>query len=898
MPKFSVIVPIYKVEKYVAQCIESVLNQSFKDFELLAVDDCGGDNSIHIVEEYAKKDDRIKIFYHEKNKRQGGARNTALQNSTGDYIICLDSDDWMEKECLSIIYSEFKKHKTESIWFNAYSYYEDTQKRGEKPMYEQSDGFRVLTPGTIAAYADFTWIKAYTRESIQRYNLCWPENITFEDGEFYFKYFTYYPKTYVISDCLINYRYRSGSTVREANSGNIKIEDVYSVIKNLKSFWLEIGMYESYKVTLLKLIQNRIRMMKGLNYSDKNKKLSYEFMKELGYPDEFKQFMPKISNLNPLVSVVIPVYNVEKYIEDCLLSVINQTYKNLEIICVDDCGQDNSMKIVKEYAKKDKRIKIIKHKKNKGLGAARNSGLEKAEGEYIFFIDSDDWIEKNCIEIVEKKLQETHLNTVFFKAYVYWENSKTRSPIWYKNYVNFAEGKFEIDDSNMCYLPHYSWNKGYRREFLMNNNIRWQEGVIYEDLEFFFKVFINSPSTYMIDEALYTYRRRDDSIIGQCYNNLEHAEDLFTVTKNIKKMLVKRNLFEKYKNAFLQLVTNNLNNYRGFGDIHKKQVPLMLNCLNEINFSEVIERQSISEKQDETPLVSVVIPIYNVEMYIEECLISVANQTYKNLEIICVDDCGQDGSMKIVEQYAKIDKRIKIVKHEKNLGYCPAVNTGIENATGEYIFFVESDDFIESDCIETVTKKLIETRLNYVIFKIDRLELDGKRYSYHGWAKYYASLPEGYLTIGPENMNDFPYFYWNKGYKREFILQEKVKWQNGGIYEDQEFFYRVTTNSPETYIIDKSMYIYRIRESSLMGQCFGKIKKVEDLFNVMQRIVNYLHENNLFNKYKCTIPHLIYDNLKWYERYYNENPELCKMVSDFYKSINYPQAYIEGDNNV
>ena len=591
MPVFSVIVPVYRVEKFVAQCIESVLNQTFKDFELLVVDDCGGDNSIHIVEEYAQKDDRIKILYHDKNKGLAAARNTALDASFGEYIVCLDSDDWMEDNCLSILYSEFQKHKTESIWFNAYSWFEDTQKRGEKPMYEhQQDGYRIITPSTIAAYADFTWIKAYTRKSVQENNLHWPEGLTFEDGEFYFKYYTHNPKTYVISDCLINYRYRQGSIVREANRGNVKINDVYTVIRNLRDFWINLGVYENYKVTIIKLIQNRVRMMRGLKYSDDNKKLSYDFIRDLGYPEDFEQFDCEKSDGLPLVSVVVPVYNVEKYIEECLSSIINQTYRNLEIICVDDCGQDNSMEIVKKYAKKDKRIKVIKHKENKGLGGARNTGLKNAKGEFIFFIDSDDWIERDCINITTSKLKETGLNTVIFKADVWWQKTKNRTEIWYSNYAKFPEGRFFIDENNMCYIPHYSWNKGYRRDFLIKNKIFWQENVIYEDMEFFFKVFITSPDTYMIDKSLYIYRRRDDSIIGQCYGQLTHAEDLFNVTKNIKNMLVKKNLLRRYKNSFLQLVTNNLNNYRGFGEIHKKQIPLMLKCLQEINFPEDFEK--------------------------------------------------------------------------------------------------------------------------------------------------------------------------------------------------------------------------------------------------------------------------------------------------------------------
>ena len=108
-------------------------------------------------------------------------------------------------------------------------------------------------------------------------------------------------------------------------------------------------------------------------------------------------------NNQPLLSVIIPVYKVEKYLRRCLDSIVNQTYKNLEIILVDDGSPDNSGKICDEYAQNDKRIKVI-HQKNKGQGAARNTGIIAANGELITFVDSDDWIENNTYEIMVSEL--------------------------------------------------------------------------------------------------------------------------------------------------------------------------------------------------------------------------------------------------------------------------------------------------------------------------------------------------------------------------------------------------------------------------------------------------------------------------------------------------------------
>ena len=183
MPKFSIIIPVYNVEKYIKQALESVVNQTFKDFEAIIVDDCGNDCSVKIVKEFADNDQRFRIIHHECNKGLSAARNTALKVATGDYIVCLDSDDWLEPNCLEILYANFSLHNTESVWFNARKYYHEKAKFDKKPMYNYQEGELIISSFDIASYADFTWIKSYTRKSIQEYSLEWPEGLTFEDGE-------------------------------------------------------------------------------------------------------------------------------------------------------------------------------------------------------------------------------------------------------------------------------------------------------------------------------------------------------------------------------------------------------------------------------------------------------------------------------------------------------------------------------------------------------------------------------------------------------------------------------------------------------------------------------------------------------------------------------------------
>lgn len=566
---FTIIIPVYKVEKYIGKCLESVLEQSFSDFEAICVDDCGGDKSVEIIREFMEKDNRIKLIQHSKNRGLSAARNTALEAAQGEYIVCLDSDDWLETNCLEVLYREFKTRGTNSIWFDAYKYNNSEQKRENAPVLGNNAGYMEITPDNICACSDYSWIKAYKTSSIKDNNLYWPEGLTFEDGEFYFKYFSLNPKTYIIENCLYNYRIREGSIVTNAQAGNVKLNDIYQIVRNIRDFYIKQGLYDKYKKSILQLLNMRINTCKNIcnNYHN-SLKLSKEIMKDFGYPIEFSEFKPAET---PVFSVIVPVYNVEKYIEKCIRSIQTQTFNNFEILCVDDCGQDNSIEIIKEMAKDDSRIKILKHRKNKGLGAARNTALRAAQGEYIICVDSDDWLMPDCLETVYNTFKQTGLNAIWYKANIWWEDANCLTDLCiFPEFRSLPEGYYTLDDSNLLAYPMYAWNKAYRKKFILENKLLWSEGVLFEDVEFGVKAGIFAPEIYVLDKNLYVYRRRGDSIIGNCINNVDKAKDIFVVSSNLYKYLKKNKLFEKYKNSFMRHAVDNINMFRGYSHIQKK----------------------------------------------------------------------------------------------------------------------------------------------------------------------------------------------------------------------------------------------------------------------------------------------------------------------------------------
>lgn len=210
------------------------------------------------------------------------------------------------------------------------------------------------------------------------------------------------------------------------------------------------------------------------------------------------------------VSIIIPIYNVEKYIEKSLLSALNQTYQNVEFLLVDDMGQDCSMEIVqriiKGYLHKD--IKIIRHDKNRGLSAARNTGIIHSTGEYVYFMDSDDTISPCCIEKLVSVTNKYKADCVEGNTNVIGGKSTLFTPYEGEKCIN--EGKVEMFFSGALHPS--AWNKLLSRKFLLKHNITFVEGLIYEDVLFVLEVCKHASKICTISTYTYDYIIRSGSI--------------------------------------------------------------------------------------------------------------------------------------------------------------------------------------------------------------------------------------------------------------------------------------------------------------------------------------------------------------------------------------------------
>lgn len=229
-----------------------------------------------------------------------------------------------------------------------------------------------------------------------------------------------------------------------------------------------------------------------------------------------------------LVSIIIPIYNVASYIEKCLLSVLNQTYQDIEIILVDDCTQDNSMEIVGDVLlNTNPKPKIIRHEVNRGLAVSRNSGLQVAMGEYVYFLDSDDWISFDCIEklvcIAKKYNLDVAVGGVCEKGINHKDLVRFNS--WWHNSSNIILLKqteiFLYMNNGNVYIE--SWNKLMRKKILDEFGLIFNEGILYEDVIWMFNLCRRISSLGITNEITYYYRKREGSIMAKSRNRDFHS---------------------------------------------------------------------------------------------------------------------------------------------------------------------------------------------------------------------------------------------------------------------------------------------------------------------------------------------------------------------------------------
>ena len=532
-PKVSVIIPVYNVEAYLRQCLDSVIKQTLEEIEIICVDDGSTDNSLEILKEYAAKDKRITVLK-QKNLHAGVARNAGLAVARGEYLSFLDSDDFFELNMLEETYKKITEDSSDIVIFGSFVYDQLQKADVRKTMYAEK--FVQKSPFTPQEFAQDlflisnpnAWTKLFKRETVRKNKVFFESLSSCNDITFVNTMLTLAHSISLMNTPYVHYRINTKINI-SANRGEKVICFVYA-IKKLKDNLIKYRTYNLYKDTL------ETRTKKSFNWE-----LTYcTPQQKAELQKQSVAVLGKDYTQNPKVSVIVPVYNTAEFLPKCLDSVINQTLKDIEIICINDGSTDNSSEILQKYAQKDKRIIVIEQE-NEKQGAARNKGLKIARGEYVQFVDSDDYIALDACQKLYDKCHRLDLDMLNFEGINFDKERQEQLRAQSIFYINPNEEKQIYVDKDLDEIrgriPISACRFFYKRAFITANKILFPEKIYFEDNYFVLKALILVKKYGVLRDILY-FRRVHEHSTTQNWNKY--------FLDNIQLIILLNDLFKNY----------------------------------------------------------------------------------------------------------------------------------------------------------------------------------------------------------------------------------------------------------------------------------------------------------------------------------------------------------------
>ena len=560
MTKVSIILPSLNVHEYIEDCLKSVCNQQLQDVEIICVDAGSTDGTLEIIQNFAKKDERIKLILSEK-KSYGLQMNLGVDASNGKYIGIVETDDYVRPEMFKHLYELAEKNDLDFIKADFYRFNHDEEGKELLYLNKLTDNIsyynRVVNPRIEKEVFKFvmnTWSGIYKREFLIKNNIRHNETpgASYQDTDFWFQTFSFAERAYFVDKpYYMNRRDNPNSSVY-SNKKIYAFCDEYDYIysklfkdKKNKDLIPEFQFYryrsymsslnkcegddkrrfiEKFKKDLLAskdrgeldltLFTEGGKKTINLIINDTEKFISQQLKKrpvayKLGTNSKEVLIAPKCIN-TPKVSVIIPLYNAEKFIKDCLTSVLKQTLIDIEVIIVNDGSTDSSLDIVKQFYEKDNRI-ILLSQPNSGSGKARNFGLSFAKGDYIAFMDSDDWYpDKDILETLYNKATSNSAK-ICGGSFSNYKNGVTNTKFVgnYRKYTFEKEGFIEFKDYQFDYGYHRFI---YSRELIQKNNIEFPDLLRFQDPPFFLNCMKASSGFYAIPKIVYCYRKGENNV--------------------------------------------------------------------------------------------------------------------------------------------------------------------------------------------------------------------------------------------------------------------------------------------------------------------------------------------------------------------------------------------------
>jgi glycosyltransferase involved in cell wall biosynthesis len=579
--------------------------------------------------------------------------------------------------------------------------------------------------------------------------------------------------------------------------------------------------------------------------------------------DNLKDKKLEVSN-QPLVSVIMPVFNVAPYLDASILSVLNQTYQNIEVIIVNDASTDNGINIINMFANLDKRIKVIDLEFNTlgGAGIPSNIGVDAATGDYIAYADSDDILDKYAIEKMVNLALKEDVEVVIADFSNFSDESRQVDVAYDKKSWSGlpVEKHFGISEySSVFRLSPVPWRKLYKRSFLNEKNIRFPEGdYFYEDNPLHWFVLSQANSVALLDYVVAYHRMgREGQTMGSnnyklvaMYSHVNSIRNFFNKNKISNTLLWKELLDYAYRCGWVI----DRQDTEEIGNIVQKryaQVSQKIVTDSKLSKDEILKlRSAYFTKIDNYNLsyedkdLTVIIPVYNCGDLLEPTLDSLTKINL-NIEVFMMDDGSTDNSKIVCERYVAKHKNFHLFS-QNNKGAGVARNALIPLATGKYTYFLDADDTIDPHHLEEAVKHSMKHNFDLTIFKyrIHFYEKNEYRDMWNADQEVFEKLLNEHTQVNKQILaSQLVNYPWNRIIKTTLLHNEIIFFGKTIVHNDIPYHWHSIISSKNIGVFNKSICNHRKFDNR------EQITNITDTRRMMV-LEAYRYTNNVLRKYE------------------------------------------------
>jgi len=590
----------------------------------------------------------------------------------------------------------------------------------------------------------------------------------------------------------------------------------------------------------------------------------------------------------PAVSVIIPAYNGEEFLSRCLDSVYAQTLKNIQVICVNDGSTDGTATILAEYQHLHPELVVVSQE-NGGLSVARNAGLSYATGEYVDFLDCDDWLQQDTLAKLYDHAVRDSLDMLFYDGETVYESEELK--LKFPGYETLYKTKIRVGKSVLTgeeLFVRLVDGKSYRAsacmyllrlDYLKERGFSFLPGVYYEDNVFTLQCLLDATRTG-VDPTPYYKRSMRDSSIVTVKKNFRHARSYYICQNALQHFVFSRKLNADTVRCVQQQISSLMNHAtQVYSELTAEERSTALAQYSEAQLIDSMLRmrgistapprtKAIEEKaprpawmksgvlnqyakqpyQKETPFVSVVLPVYNAAEYLRETVEDLQGQRLSNFEMIFVDDGSTDDSCIILEEYAKNDPRIQIVK-QKNQYAGVARNNGMARAKGEYLLFLDSDDRFDPNMLLYAYACARNNEAQIVLFHADLLQMPQGTHAEAAFLCPCRRLPVKVFSGKEGKTHIFDVLNpWTKLFSREYIRELGIRYQS--LFSSNDLYFSMVAMASAERIapLPEVLVHYRVGQTTNIQS--KKSKAPLDVYQAFVAVKEELLRRELFDEFR------------------------------------------------